>query len=663
MKSVLFVQLPPSRFSFEEGPTNIPLAAGFLASALDERSRERFDSEILEPDIVDALADQGLLEEIVRRRPSIVAMTLYVWNVQRSLFLAANIKRRLPGVCVLVGGPEVTSDNLWVLKHPAADAGVFGEGESRIAVVVEALLDGKEPRGIPGIFFKDRLGIHVDSGRSAPWDLASCPYPYLNGKIGPSRDGTLFLETVRGCPFRCRYCYYHKAFTRVRAHPEESVERVLDVAYHSDSGVREIYLMDPTFNARKGFRRLLRSMARRRIRKDVAVHTELRADILSREDALLLKEAGLVSAEVGLQSINAKALRLAGRKGDPEKTARGVGLLKEAAIDVTTGIILGLPGDTPEEFRRTLTWLKTTGAYSVVHPFVLSVLPGTEFRARATAMGLRYDERPPYYVRSTRIFPEGAFRLALAECEQIFDMEIDYVPPPSLVDRGPGVVERPEKAPYISKWILDAARTDASDHSHTVFARATDPFTLWFRGNTSVVPENAIPKLLREFVDLNPHAVLRLIFEFPEPPPVSFLRKALDASASPGLFLNQSYRPLYGEEEVVSPTMTLVLTDPQNHEHRSGLTEEYESIAEIVWEVGEKVPAGQVQFQPPLLISGPMPGSRRHRTGLFQALMKMCGHQPDEVRFRDPSFQEVWDTMTGKPTLKGGLAETILLTI
>ena len=231
MKSALFLQLPPPRFSFEEPPTNIPLAAGFVLAALEASGPQSIRAEILGPEITDVFADQGLAGKVADTRPAVVALTLYVWNVERSLFLASNIKRRLPSTQILVGGPEVTPDNKWVLEHPAVDAGVFGEGESRIAPLLEALGDRRQPLGIPGIFFKDSLGLHVNEASPGTWNLESCPYPYLDARIGPSRDGTLFLETVRGCPFRCRYCYYHKSFRDVRPHPSASIEKVLDLAY------------------------------------------------------------------------------------------------------------------------------------------------------------------------------------------------------------------------------------------------------------------------------------------------------------------------------------------------------------------------------------------------------------------------------------------------
>ncbi len=201
MKSALFLQLPPPRFSFEEPPTNIPLAAGFVLAALEASGPQSIQAEILGPDITDVFADQGLAGKVADMRPAVAALTLYVWNVERSLFLASNIKRRLPSTLILVGGPEVTPDNKWVLEHPAVDAGVFGEGESRIAPLLEALGDRRQPLGIPGIFFKDSLGVHVNEAPPQTWNLESCPYPYLDGESAPRETARFFWKRSGDAPF------------------------------------------------------------------------------------------------------------------------------------------------------------------------------------------------------------------------------------------------------------------------------------------------------------------------------------------------------------------------------------------------------------------------------------------------------------------------------
>jgi hypothetical protein len=662
MKTVLFVQLPPPRFSFREPPTNIPLAAGFLASALDLAVAREVSVEILEPGIADVFGDAALIGEVAARRPSVLALTLYVWNVERSLYLAANLKRRLPGIKVLIGGPEVTADNRWVLEHPAVDAGIIGEGESRIAAMVEALLGDREPLAVPGAFFRDGSGLRINTEPAPPWDLASCPYPYLTGGISPSLDGTIFLESVRGCPFRCGYCYYHKAFKDLRPHPADVMEEVLDFAYVPGSKVRSIYLMDPTFNARKGFRRLLRSMCARRSMPFPTLHTELRADLLTPDDVELLARAGLTSAEVGLQTINPEALAKAGRSGDPEKTAAGVALLKNSAIEVTTGIILGLPGDAPEWFSKTLSWLKEREAYSVVHPFLLSVLPGTDFRQRSQSLGLSYDPKPPYYVRETPTFPRDAFAQALDECEHVLDMEIDYFPPPSLVDRGPDLIRGPEDVSCASKWILDPLNPSVVRLTPRVMERAANCFTLWFRGRSGVRCEKAMLAVLGEFVRYNPHAVLRVVVEFGTPPRLEFFDRALDAAADPGLFVNRSYQPMYGEGEVVTPDFTMVMPDPGDPGLRDEIGEDYGHMASIVWDISSWNDRLLEQSETPLLISAPIALRSQTAVELFRALRSVHEKGAEEVLFRDPDLRTAWEWMTSATPPQARLSERILYT-
>jgi radical SAM superfamily enzyme YgiQ (UPF0313 family) len=658
MKHVLFVQLPPPRFSLAEPPTNIPLAAGFLAAALGEATRPCVAVDILPSEVVDLFGDKALLASIVERKPDVLAMTLYMWNVGRSLFIAANVKKLRPDTVVLVGGPEVTEDNTWVLRHPAVDAGVFGEGESRIACMLHALCHGEDTSGIPGTFRKQGKEPVPNWERALPWDLDSAAYPYLDRKIGPSRDGTLFLETVRGCPYRCRYCYYHKAFQGTRCHSPSNVTQVLDLAYDPKSAVREMYLMDPTFNGHAGFRALLRDLTERRERKEVTLHTELRADLLTREDVRLLKQAGLASAEVGLQSTNPAALCRAGRAGDPEKVARGVTFLKQAGIDVTTGIILGLPDDTAGGFSRTLEWLKQTGAYSVVHPFMLAVLPGTDFRESAESLGLVYDPRPPYYVRSTRTFPADAFRPALLECERVFDMELDHIAPPSLVDCGPAVIREPSAVSYISKWIVSTDSTSWKSVLTQVAPKATDPFTVWFRGTCD---EQATLSILDELSSTNPHMCMHVVMEWSRPPGRAFLHRALDQTASPNLYVNRLYQPLYAEDEPVHVNFWVLHPDPADPRLREELLEEYGSVATVIWDSVTANEESLCLTDVPLLVSAPLSRAEASTRRILRMLERIHGGDSQEVLFRDPGLREAWQALTGrlKPALE--FTESILL--
>jgi radical SAM superfamily enzyme YgiQ (UPF0313 family) len=654
IKKVVFVQLPAPRFGFEEPPANIPLAAGYLTSAL---KNSELRSEIIPPDVLDVYADSALVQKILERDPDVVGFTLYVWNVERSLYIASMLKQAKRDIRILIGGPETTPDNSWVLDHPAVDAGIFGEGESRMATVTRELLGGGKSRTIPDAFigkFRPGRASHLVSS----YELKNLANPYLEEFIDPARDGTIFLETVRGCPYRCKYCYYHKSFKDLRAHDWEELKRTFEWIYSNGSDVKEIYLMDPTFNSRRGFRRVLKFLLHLRKRKDVRLHAELRADLLTSYDVELLRDAGLKTAEVGLQTTNPAALKLAGRRGDLSDLSAGISLLKDAGIEVTTGIIIGLPGDTPETFKGTLDWLVKEQAYSVVHPFMLSVLPGTDFRRRARTLLLKYQQRPPYYVLSTPTFSKDDFRPAMEECENVFDMEIDYIAPPSLVDKGPGVAGSAGRLPYVSKWIIHTYNKKAYKQVREVIPRAGNPFTFWFKGAPDF---DGMKYVLTRFSEANPHALIHIVLESPEPAETSVMEKLLAITGNPELYVNRSFYPLHEQDEIVSVNFSFVLKYPTTAASRKSILKKYGQLGHVVWSVFDLPAEKLVKIEPPVLIEWGNSPAQEEVDGTLRLLAETHKTRPEEVLFRNESIYKKWKKVARGIGSSAMLSEQILV--
>ena len=131
---VLLVQLPvPNNASL-----NTALAAGYLkAYAYSQGLSDVAEIEILARALADHAGDALLVDEITARQPDVLGLSLYTWNSERSLDIARRVKQRLPDLLVVVGGPEVQKDNLWVLEHPAIDIAVLGEGEQTFCELLQ----------------------------------------------------------------------------------------------------------------------------------------------------------------------------------------------------------------------------------------------------------------------------------------------------------------------------------------------------------------------------------------------------------------------------------------------------------------------------------------------------------------------------------------------
>src|SRR4029079_8613618 len=118
------------------------------------------DIEILPTDEANDCGDLALIEAILAREPWLVGFTCYLWNIERTLFIFQLLKARQPKLQIVLGGPEITADNDWVLRHPAIDYAAIGEGEQTFAELLAVLQDGTPlSQQIDGLYVADRVSF------------------------------------------------------------------------------------------------------------------------------------------------------------------------------------------------------------------------------------------------------------------------------------------------------------------------------------------------------------------------------------------------------------------------------------------------------------------------------------------------------------------------
>ena len=279
------------------------------------------------------------------------------------------------------------------------------------------------------------------------------------------------------------------------------------------------------------------------------------------------------------------------------------------------------------------------------------------------SINLRYNSRPPYYVIETPDFPRETFQDALTECEDLLDMELDYIPPPSLVETGLDVYAHPMNAPYVSKWIINPENEGIIQNIfQQVAVKATDPFTFWFKGSSFRPAERIIDWIVHEFSLMNPHGIIRVVLEFNECPSVSFIEQTLYRSSDPNLYINRTYEPLYGENAIVSLDFTIILPNSINPGERKSFSDEYAGIASIVWDCVNPLEQVLNPELAPVLVSWSRKDLERYKDRLFQDLREVYTDREDEVLFRDFAMQREWDLSRSKRKLLRPLPEGILST-
>jgi len=534
MRRVILVQLPIPPLGPGTVRGNVPLAAAYLKLFAHQRGlSDAFDIEILPAVLANTLGDRALVAAIAERDPWLVGFTCYVWNIERTLWICRELRRLRADLRIVLGGPEITPDNQWVLDTPDYDYAIIGEGEQTFTDLLMMLRDGpatpsrrslpligEAASAIPGLYVPAPKGPRYDPARRPvrrePMpDINPLGSPYLAGILDAAEESSLLLETTRGCVFNCKFCYYPKSYDKQYYLAPDLIRASLRHA--RDKGVREVFMLDPTLNQRKDFAEFLTILAEENPGQSFRYFGELRGEGINEKTARLLRDANFSEVEVGLQSVGPDAMDLMDRKNNLRAFERGVRAMMAEGIEVKVDLIVGLPGDTIESVRRGMHYLRDNGLYSDVQVFNLAILPGTAFRHESEELGLRFQPRPPYYVTRTPALTTSDLFGLLQEAQEVFETEFDAPAPPAL-----------DRLPDDAIW-----RIDLDNHSHQPPSYLSrQAFTIWFRGSDLDRHRQAIESAVRQTLARDPFTTLQVVLEPESALPSSALLEAISAACN-----------------------------------------------------------------------------------------------------------------------------------
>ncbi len=326
---------------------------------------------------------QSILERALLFSPAVLGLSVYAWN--RALMREVSILARqaLPELLIVVGGPEPASETPESLR---ADILVAGEGEAAMAEILGAMACGQKPQG--GIM------------RPSLLDPAILCSPWLDGTLDPKNYGGAVWEMARGCPYRCAFCYESRgAGTKIR--PLSMTRLEAELKLFAASGIDEVFVLDPTFNASEE-RMLTMLSLMEKLGDGIQFQLELRGELISEKQARALSRLEC-TVQIGLQSCDTAVLALVDRKFDPRLFAQKAGILERNGIIYGFDLIYGLPGDTLGGFMSSIDYALKLGP-NHVDIFRLAVLPGTALAEKADSLGMHWNALAPHLVESTPRF-------------------------------------------------------------------------------------------------------------------------------------------------------------------------------------------------------------------------------------------------------------------
>ena len=323
---------------------------------------------------------EDIATDLLARDPKVVLFSVYIWNVTAVTRVLQLLRERAPGVRLVIGGPEVTYAPPGDACLRAADCLVRGEGEPVVEEICRRALAG------------EALPVEYAPPPPAPADL---PLPYAWYSDEDVRNRIIYIETARGCPYRCAYCLSSmeiklRLFDPARLYPE--FERLID------RGVKLFKFLDRSFNAHPRRAVEILTFFLERLRPGMCLHMELVPDRMPEllRECILKFPPGVLHFEVGVQSCNAGVLERIQRRQDPEKTAENLAwLCAESGAVVHADLIFGLPGESMESMAAGFDRLVPL-APDRLEVNALKLLRGTPLEKLVDAHGLVFDPEPPY---------------------------------------------------------------------------------------------------------------------------------------------------------------------------------------------------------------------------------------------------------------------------
>jgi anaerobic magnesium-protoporphyrin IX monomethyl ester cyclase len=318
--------------------------------------------------VLDLTAEQDPAGALRRELPGTdaVGMTIYSGRPGRkvSVEVARIVRDYDASIPMILGGPHVSIFPQQALLEHQAQVGVQGEGEHRIARVMDALIGRVSFADIPGIVFRDGVGFHQTEPSAQIQDLDVLPIPardlvrryeygYSAGiKVVPGVVTSMM--TSRGCPFRCRFCQESVFLPKYCSHSAARIIEEIDEI--AAQGYTSIVFADDNFLAEK---KRIEQVMDHIIAQDFDLKLwvlNARVDSASRGLYEKMRRAGVEHIIFGVESGNQEILDYYNKKITLEQVRNAVRLSHEMGFFTSANFIIGAPIETPEHIQDTIAF-------------------------------------------------------------------------------------------------------------------------------------------------------------------------------------------------------------------------------------------------------------------------------------------------------------------
>lgn len=286
-----------------------------------------------------------------KEKPGILGLSVYKGNLPASLYIYKLARKKVPGIKTVMGGAvfaqmlSIGTPNFEFFLEKTGDYIdhlIVGEGENLFL----KLLTGELPASQRVFTLKDIDNKTLDLHSAPPPDFSD-----FNIDVYPN----MASYTSRSCPFQCTFCTETVYWGAYRKKNSRQIINELAALYKTYA-IQLFLLSDSLLNP------VITDLAKEFLNRDLSLYWDgylrVTRDTCKEENVYLWRKGGFYRARLGVESGSQKVLDSMNKGVSVEQTKNTIFNLAKAGIKTTTYFIIGYPGETEEDFQKTLDFVR-----------------------------------------------------------------------------------------------------------------------------------------------------------------------------------------------------------------------------------------------------------------------------------------------------------------
>lgn len=356
-----------------------PLGLSYVIGAV---RRAGYDLELLDLD-KDRKTNAEIEEFLKNNDFDIVFLGCIVTGYKIVKELSKMIRSANKEAVIIVGNSVADSIPRILLEKTEADIAVMGEGEITIVDVLDKLAKGQSLKEVKGIWYKKGKEIFSNPRRAEVVDINALPFPeweifdmetYIQ-KMKQAIGGPyplplekirpFLINTARGCPFHCTFCYQVFQSYPYRHRPVDSIIaeiKELQKRYR----INYLFFNDElSFPTKEHVKKFVDKILSEKL--TFFWTADCRSNLFSSSSDLAflkkLKKAGCIGLGYSLESANQEILKAMNKRLNINDFITQKKLLDKAGITSWTSLVFGYPQETKETIKETMDLCGVLGIY------------------------------------------------------------------------------------------------------------------------------------------------------------------------------------------------------------------------------------------------------------------------------------------------------------